>query len=198
MTETTPADTAPFNNPAAGSGYMWLHATNAVLLVGLWVFAVAVYGSLPDQVPGHIGTSGVTRWDAKQNSAWLLLPIIATVQTVVMYGVSAAASGGPSGLNVPAKKRLLTLPREGQRYAMQPVRGFIFGIATWLLVLTGYIQVYLYRVALAGPGAELPAGRLLPFTGVMLALMLLMAFSLSRRVNARIDAWERHHGAAGT
>lgn len=42
--------------------YRWLHAVNLLLLLGPWVFTIIAYPRLPEQIPAHIGTSGVTCW----------------------------------------------------------------------------------------------------------------------------------------
>ncbi|HSJ24938.1 MAG TPA: DUF1648 domain-containing protein [Longimicrobiales bacterium] len=184
MTETR------FNKPDAGTSYTWLHVLNAVLLLGLWVFAIGAYPGLPEQVPGHIGGSGVTRWDAKQSSPWFILPIIALVNAAMMYGISAISHSTPGSFNVPAKTQLMKLPREGQRYAMAPMRGFMYGMATWLLVLLGYIQVEMYRIAHAGPGADVATSGLLWVTILMVAAVVIMAVRMSGTVKRRIMEWE--------
>lgn len=181
---------AAFNKPGDGASYAWLHVLNAILLLGLWVFAIAAYPGLPEQVPGHIGGSGVTRWDAKQNSPWFILPIIALVNGAMMYGVSAISRSTPGSFNVPAKDRLMKLPREGQLYAMAPMRGFMYGLATWLLALFGYIQFQIYRIAHAGPGADVATGGLLWVTLLMVAVVVFMALRLSRVVKRRIMEWK--------
>jgi hypothetical protein len=180
-------------NKAETSGstsYVWLHWANGVLLLGLWLFTILGYERLPDLVPGHIGPSGVTRWDAKQNSMWFILPLIGTVHSAVMYGLATAAASGASGFNVPAKKRLLALPKDGQRYAMQPVRGFMFGMATWLLGLMSAVQYHSYRVAMAGPGSDSGAGVIIAVTALALVLLGVMVVVLNRVVTRRIGAWE--------
>jgi hypothetical protein len=181
-----------FNKPAASeaTSYSWLHWVNGALLLGLWAFTILGYERLPDLVPGHIGPSGVTRWDAKQNSMWFILPLMGTVHSAIMYGLATAATSGATGFNVPAKKRLLTLPRDGQRYAMQPVRGFMFGMATWLLGLMSAVQYHSYRVAMAGPHADGGAGGIAATTALFLVILGVMVVVMSRAVTRRIDAWE--------
>jgi ABC-type amino acid transport substrate-binding protein len=181
-------------NKTTGGGYGWLHALNALLLLGLWGFTIGAYAGLPDQVPGHVGPGGVTRWDAKQSSPWFIMPIIALVNAAVMYGVSAMASSSPGGLNGPARDELKKLPREGQIHAMEPMRGFMFGLATWLLVLTSFMQYEMYRIAHAGPDAAVATGRMMTFTLFMLALVLGMAFRSSKLVKRRIREWPSAHG----
>jgi hypothetical protein len=183
--------------PGPETSYVWLHALNGVLLLALWVFTIAAYPGLPELVPGHIGVGGVTRWDAKQNSPWFIMPILAFVNAALMYGASAVSKSTPDGFNVPAKKQLMQLPRAGQLHALAPMRGFMYGLATWLLVLSLYIQYQLYRIAHAGPDSETGTGNLLAFTAVMLAAVLLMAFLSTRMVKRRIAEWQSMDEAAG-
>jgi hypothetical protein len=178
--------------------YRWLHALNALLLLGLWVFAIGAYGGLPDEVPAHIGLHGVTRWVPKQGSPWFLLPIMTLVHVIAMYGMAAVADAGVAGFNVPSKKRLLALSREGQRYAVLPMRGFLYGLATWVLVLTGYIQLRFYAFALRGRDADGSTWGMLAFVAGMLAFVVFMGFRVSRTVARRIEAWEQLEPAPAT
>jgi uncharacterized membrane protein len=89
--------------------YTPLHIVNGVLLLAVWAFAIGAYPGLPEQVPGHIGLRGVTRWDPKQSSPWFLMPIVGLVHGAMMYGISAIGKSSPNGFNVPANS--LSWPR---------------------------------------------------------------------------------------
>jgi uncharacterized membrane protein len=179
-----------FDEPAPARSWLWLHLLNIVLLAALWLFTIRTYGSLPDQIPGHVGPSGVTRWERRDGGMWFLLPLLGTFHALLMYVLSGLAGGGAQGINVPQKKRLLTLSPEGQRYAMQPVRAFMYGMATWLLVLMFWMQFQMYRLALAGPGAAAPAGGMMRGTVVMVVVLLAGTLWLRSAIIGRIDAWE--------
>lgn len=184
--------TAPSSGADRGSRrrYGWLHVLNAALFVGLWVFTVVMYDRLPERIPGHIGLSGVTRWEPREGGMWFLLPILATFHVFLFYALSSLASSSPSGFNVPGKKRLLMLPPEGQRYAMEPVRPFMYGMATWLLLLFGALQVHVYRLAVAA-GAGEPSSAAAILVILVLALLPLAGVAwLSRAVRRRMDVWE--------
>lgn len=184
--------------PPGPADYRWLHALNALLLLGMWVFAIGVYGRLPDEVPAHIGLHGVTRWVPKLGSPWFLLPIMTLVHVTVMYGLAAVVDAGAAGFNVPSKKRLLALSRAGQRYAMQPMRGFLYGLATWVLVLTGYIQFRFYAFAPGGRDGDGSTWGMLAFVAAMLTFVLFMGFRVSRIVARRIEEWEQVEGVPAT
>jgi uncharacterized membrane protein len=192
---TAPPATDFNKGAAAPSAYAWLHWVNGALLLGLWAFTVVGYGRLPELVPGHIGPSGVTRWDAKQNSMWFVLPLIGTIHAVLMYGVSAIANGSPAGFNVPQKKRLLELPKEGQRHVLQPFRGFMYGMATWLLTLMAGMQYSTWRIARSGPGGEAGVGVMVAGVGLMLLVVLAMALWLNSSIRRRLAEWEQGHAA---
>jgi uncharacterized membrane protein len=171
--------------------YRWLHALNALLLVALWGFTVVRYGQLPEQIPAHIGPSGVTRWARRESGIWFMLPILGTFHASLMYLLSSLADSGASGMNTPQKQRLLALSREWQRYAMQPMRGFMFGMATWLLTLMLFVQYELQRVAVAAQTGDPATGRVVYVTVVMTAGVGLLAFLLYRAVGRRITEWEQ-------
>lgn len=168
--------------------YRWLHAVNLLLLLGLWVFTIIAYPRLPEQIPAHIGTSGVTRWTDRNSGFWFLLPILAVFEAAFMYVLSRLADSGASGVNVPHKKRMLALPREAQVFAMEPTRAFMYGMATWLLLLTGMIQVVLYQAAHTG-GDTPDTWFMLAFTAFSL-LPLAGVPWLNRAIGRRLDEWE--------
>jgi uncharacterized membrane protein len=183
MTGTT------FNKPSEAGSYVWLHLLNALLLVGLWLFTIVMYERLPDQIPAHVGPAGVTRWTPRDSGMWFALPLLGSFHAMLMYVLSTLANSSAAGINVPQKKRLLALPREGQRYAMQPLRAFMFGMATWLLALMLWVQIQMYRIA-AAPPADRPTGVLLYGTFVLTAAVLVGVYVLNRAIRRRIDEWE--------
>jgi uncharacterized membrane protein len=189
MTERTQFVTGPAGE-AAAADHRWLHLLNALLLLGLWAFTILAYASLPELVPGHIGPSGVTRWEARHNSMWFIVPLLGSVHAVMMYGLSTLANSSPASFNVPDKKRLLALPPEGQRYALEPMRGFMFRMATWLLVLILYVQYSFYRVAVEAQTGEPRTGTMLPAILLLTAAVIVMAIRSSREVKHRVTAWE--------
>jgi hypothetical protein len=167
-----------------------LHVINLALCLGLWAFTLAMYPQLPDMIPAHIGMSGVTRWVPRDGGMWFLLPILGSAHGLLMYALSGMASGSPAGINIPQKERLLALPRDGQRYAMEPLRTFMFGMVTWLFLLTGMLQVQLYIAAQAGAaGRDTRSNTLIAM--LILALLPLAGVAwLSRAIRRRIAEWE--------
>jgi uncharacterized membrane protein len=183
-----------FNKPPGVGSYAWLHVLNVLLLVGLWLFTMVMYERLPDQIPAHVGPSGVTRWTPRESGVWWVLPLLGSFHAVLMYVLSTLANSGAAGINVPQKKRLLALPPEAQRYAMQPLRAFMFGMATWLLTLMLWVQIQLYRIATARAG-DRPTGGLLAGTFVLTAAVFVGMYALNRAIRRRIDEWEARQQA---
>jgi hypothetical protein len=185
-------------SPPQPRSVAWLHLLNGAILIGQWVFTVVVYEHLPDQIPGHIGTRGVTRWEPRESGMWFLLPIMATLHAGLFYAIATLAGSSPgAGVNVPQRKRILTLPPEGQRYAMQPFRVFMYGLATWLLLLTGYLQFTLYRIAVAAQHGEPQLGGLLGVIMVFLVAVAAGAWWLSRAGRRHVERWEAWQARSG-
>lgn len=179
-----------FNKTGNAEGNADYHAVNLLLLAALWTFALWAYSRLPEQIPGHIGPSGVTRWDRRESGTWFLVPIIGSLNALLLYALAGVGEGGAAGVNTPQKKRLLALPREGQRYALKPMRRFMYGMVTWLLALMLFVQLAMYRTALAGGmgtgGARVLLLAILAFT----AVPILMSVRLGRQISRRITEWE--------
>jgi uncharacterized membrane protein len=177
--------------PPRPPGYAWMHVLNAALFVGYWTFTIMAYGSLPDQIPGHIGLHGVTRWEPKDGGMWFLLPIMSSVHVVLAYGLSALAGATPgAGMSVPFRNRILALPRDGQRYAMEPFRPFMYGMATWLLLLTMIIHHGMYRVALEAQHGEPRVGGMIWIIVASLGALVLGVIWQRRAIARNIDEWE--------
>lgn len=179
-----------FNKPAPAGRAVWLHAVNALLLAGLWAFAWLAYGDLPDRIPGHIGPRGVTRWESRDGGVWFLLPIMASLHVLLVYVLSAVVAEGGPGVNIPGKRRLERLPPEGRRYALRPMRTFMYGLAAWLLLLMGFIQYIIYRAAMTAAAGEPDTSGV--FTGILifLALFAWAVYRATRSVHDRAAAWE--------
>jgi hypothetical protein len=177
-------------------GYAWLHVVNVALLLAHWGFAIVAYAGLPELVPGHVGSAGVTRWDPKQSSPWFILPVISTIAALMVYGMALATSSTPASVNVPSKGRFMALPPEGQRYAMAPLQIFMYGLATWTLLLMIYNQYEMYRIAHAGPGKEVAGANLLTVALIMLTVVIAHSIYATWQVRRRIGQWEAMRSSA--
>ena len=153
----------------------------------------------------HIGLSGtVTRWASQGSGMWFLLPIFGTFHALLMYALSVLASGSPAGLTVPGKERLLSLPPEGQRHALEPIRPFMFGMAAWLLALVAIIQLVMWDAAHAAAAPEAAGPTAVGGGGIPWLVLAVVAFAtlplpaswwLSRAIRRRTDHWISAHQA---
>jgi uncharacterized membrane protein len=184
-----PAGGGVFERPETRP-YVRYHAANALLLIGLWAFTMYLYPHLPDRIPGHVGVSGVTRWDPRESGIWFLIPLLGTMNALVLYALAGAA-GGVDGISTPHRKRLKALPREAQRYALQPMRGFMYGMVSWVLLLMLFIQLMNYRIALAGSVGAFHGRTLIIGIVLFTAIPLIMVVVLSRTIRRRIDEASR-------
>jgi uncharacterized membrane protein len=167
------------------TSYRALHLVNAVLFAGLWLFVLVGYQYLPDQVPQHMGLSGeVNRW--ANRGMWFFVPILMSTQLVILYGIAVSITNA-QGINVPHKKRLLALPRAAQAYALQPMRGFLFGTGTWMLFLTWGIKIEFFIAAQRGRGSA----AVLPLIATLTVALMAGLWWKSRQVARRIDAVEQ-------
>jgi hypothetical protein len=172
--------------PAPPPSYAYLHVVNAFLLLALWLLAATLYDHLPDRIPGHIGPTGVTRWEPRSGGHWFLLPILGTVHAGLLYALSTLAHAG-QGVNVPGRKRIQRLPLPVRRYVVEPLRPFMFGLATWLLLLVIHVQLSLYRIALAAQDGNPDTTPFLAGIFALLVLPLAGAVWLMRAVRRRLD-----------
>jgi hypothetical protein len=166
--------------------YASLHLLNAVLLLALWILSVMLYDRLPDQIPGHIGPAGVTQWEPRGGGHWFLVPILGTIHAALLYALSTLANTG-QGVNMPGRKRIQQLPLAARRYVVEPLRPFMFGLATWLLLLMLHVQLSLYRIARAAQAGEPDTA---PFLAGIIALTILPvagAVWLAKAVRRRLD-----------
>lgn len=120
---------------AGSSSFPWVHLANAVLLLGLWVWSWSTFVALPGQ-PGGMDGGGsfqqLTFWDR------LLLPLVATVITLVNYGLGPVIKR-TRRINLPSSVRFTELPPEDQAR----IRGLALRFLQWMnaVLLVGLLLV---------------------------------------------------------
>ena len=98
----------------------------------------------------------------------MLLPIVASAVTALVYGIAAIIPRDIRNLNLPNKEQLLRLPSDRQHAVVAMVRTSMRWIATIVLVVLSLIQLEVYAVARAEPG---------PFPlAVLIAVFVLLVF----------------------
>jgi uncharacterized membrane protein len=155
---------------------------NALLFVAFWIYVIAAYGTLPDQIPHHMGADGqVNRWGGR--GIWFLMPIMMSTHLVLVFGIASSITTA-SGINVPHKKRLLALPREAQQFALEPVRAFMYLMVTWMLVLSATIQFAMQRAGIQGRGSPWLLWSILALTVICLAGVPVLSAAVRKRIEA--------------
>lgn len=86
---------------------------DVALLAALWVASIAAWPTLPDPFPIHFDEAGSPDgWaghDARGLVVWLLLPVLATLMSLLLRWIPRAARTNPSLWNFPDKARFIAL-----------------------------------------------------------------------------------------
>jgi hypothetical protein len=151
-----------------------LFTLNAALLAGYWFWCIRVWTALPAEIPGHFGATGqVTRWDATTPASWFGLTVIGTLTAGLPWLLGRFAHRYPGSFNMASeqKERLLALPAEPRKYALEPMRVFLYLLAMCMLLLFFFLQTQIYRTAHGGePGGLLLLAVLLFGLGPLLGI----------------------------
>jgi hypothetical protein len=175
----------------------WLHALNALLLLGLWGYTLLLAGRLPDASPGTAAGGAITRWIGQGGGFWWIGPILGTIHAGFMYVLAPLVRVSPHGIGMPHKRRLLALEPAARAYAIEPLRAFLYALAAWLLALMWLLQMQL-RISVGE--APVPAGQEAALFAIVLAFSLLPVAGLVvllRVVGRRIDRFEAEPRDAG-
>ncbi|RIH87227.1 hypothetical protein Mlute_01042 [Meiothermus luteus] len=125
-------------------------------LLGVWVFAALLYGSLPERIPRHFGLDGaVTGWDPK--GAFWFLPVAASLVVLLPYFLLHLALKGRNSLSLPHRATFEALPSDGQERVLQRLSGWVAGLSLVALLLFAQLQYEVHQVA-TGQVQKLGAG----------------------------------------
>jgi len=120
---------------AGGISMWWLIA---LLNLGVWLLTAALYTSLPEQIPGHFGLyARPTRWDSRE-TIWLL-PLIATLMALGLYGLNRMILGYPGLINLPNKDELMRLPPDAMRRVVRRLSLHLIGLTANSQLLLGFL-----------------------------------------------------------
>jgi uncharacterized membrane protein len=157
------------------------------------VFAVAVWGGLPDRIPMHLDLGGnVTREGARTLLSWFLLPAIAVATVALVQGIGRLLPAKPHLFNFPEKERFLRLPRERQGPVIAEMRTMLDIVVIEVAGIMLAVQVHLWRVAHGESSTLMPL--LLVVAGVVLTPLALLRLG---RVSEAVEQAEREAPAAG-
>ena len=149
-----------------------VHVVNGVLLLLLFGGSLWVYPTLPEQIPRHFGLYGQADayWQATLVH-WLLLPVVALVSAVALYGPAGIVRAVPSSwINVPNQAQYDALPPVKKRAVMSLVQRALYWMTTATLVVFLAVQGSVFYVATTAATA-------LPVLGVGAMAVALLAIA---------------------
>lgn len=132
-----------------GRGASWLpFGLAAVLLVAVVGYGIAIYDSIPDQIPQHYGTGGqATRWEAKSPGT-VFFPMLMSFAGLFILPIVAAVL--PGFMSTPDDASAWTRLRiEGS------VRGTRAGLgwaALFTVAISAWVSVVMWRGSEHAPG----------------------------------------------
>lgn len=164
-----------------------------VMLVGMFAFALATYGSLPESIPSGLDANGQPRGlREKSLMLWLLLPLLGLATTGLMLAIRQALPRKPHLFNFPDKDRFLKLP---ERYRppviVEMQRTLDITAAITLLPLT-YVQYLMWQTAMGQPSELGVLG--IAIGGIFIAPAILLVMG---RVTSASDEAEKRWKADG-
>lgn len=171
--------TGTFLGPVHGA----LLVVDIMLLVGLLVFAVWTYGSLPDRYPIHFGVTGhPDRWANGDSLEWFVGPIIAVLLNGVLVAVTLFMPRiPPAYINVPHKTLFLSLTPNQQQQILRSSAGLILCVTLFANLTFFSVQVMVLMIAqgrLAAPNFLCPVSTML----LLAAIVTLWLFRIRRMV----------------
>jgi uncharacterized membrane protein len=167
-----------------------VHALNAALLLGMIGLSIYVYPQLPERIPVHFGADGTPdSWSRRTLLTWLVLPLVGTASTAVMYGVARFMPQHPRWFNMPDRKKFLELPSALQRRVIGAVADMMYVMALTLLVMVSAMQYGAWQSAQTGLGSGwMVAGALVALVATPLQLAFFWVH-IQRRQDA---AWREY------
>lgn len=163
------------------------------LLAALVAYSAAVYGTLPDRIPTHLGLDGrPDAWADRSVARWFLLPGFGAAMVLLFEVLSRLIVRRPDLVNIPDKDRLLRLPSRFQRPVLDQVVNLLDLTAVGVVALFALIQWHFTRIAAGTQVAMLPAIIVLPS---MLTVGLLLMLT---RVSGALETAERSWKSSGS
>jgi uncharacterized membrane protein len=164
------------------------------LLVTLFVFAAATWGSLPDEVPMRLNAAGeAVSTVAKTYLSWFGLPLIALGTHLLLFWIGRLLPAHPHLFNHPEKERFLKLPPSWRAPVIVEMQGLLDLTSVAAMVTMLIVQWSLWQTARGTPSAY--AIPLVILSAVSITPMVLI---YSSRIGTAIDAANKRWQAAGS
>ncbi|HEX6041894.1 DUF1648 domain-containing protein [Longimicrobium sp.] len=158
---------------------------NAVLLAALLAGSAWAYPRLPGRIPMHFNAAGqVDRWEGRSPASWFMLPILAAVLAVFMWGIGIIGERHPHTWNVPDKPRFLALSPEARAPIMARMGEFLAFVSLMCTALMSALQLTLYDTATSRE-TQMPAW-MMGFVGAFLIVVLIAGVRLNVAVGRMI------------
>ena len=164
------------------------------LLLALFVFAAATWGTLPSEVPMRLNAAGeATSLVSKTYLSWFGLPLVALSTHLLLFWLSGLISSRPGLLNHPEKERLVRLPAAWRAPVMVEIRGLLDLTSAAVMVTMLIVQWSLWQTARGTPSPlSIP---LVMISTVAIAPMVLI---YSSRIGTAIAAADKRWRASGS
>jgi len=156
--------------------------------IAMWWRAFAWLPSLPERFPIHFNAAGEPDGWSTSRAAWFLLPAIATVLLLALFGASRLVGGlarsSPALMNIPRKDVFLRLSPDGRAAATAPAQAYLGVVLGLVQLLFLYILEGTGRVAVE-QAPMLPSWPVFVFLGIVFATLPVFLIATIRAVDAR-------------
>ncbi|MBN1619628.1 DUF1648 domain-containing protein [candidate division WOR-3 bacterium] len=108
---------------------------NVIIITAGSIWGCHLWRTLPDEIPAHFGFSGKPdRWT---NKGWELIGLILLppLMALFLYGLLAFSKRHTFLLNIPQKKKFLSLPKEKQKPFWDLLSQMISGLISAISIL---------------------------------------------------------------
>lgn len=162
------------------------HIANGILLLVLLGGSMLVFGSLPEQIPMHMGLDGtVDRWEARSWLGWLSLPLVGLAVTALTYtGAMFMRRIPPRLINIPTREKFVDLSPERQAMVLDLIRSSLYWVNVAMLIIFVLVQIGMYQAAFGRPSTGYTIGALV----ISFGLIPFISFALIIKVDTKVKA----------
>ena len=166
------------------------HLLNALVIIGLFIYAIVTYSALPEKIPIHFTTHGIPdSWADKSWGVWLTLPLVALGLTCLFYATTYlidVAKKHPKWLSLPKKKEFLALPEEKQAAVWHKMKAMLF----WMAVPMNLLILYAFHTTYTMATDKSESLVMWPIWACMVSILIIafaMTYGLIRSVRKAVD-----------